>query len=76
MTGQPSVRKRMHPAFFVPTLYFAEGLPYNVVNFLLANMYKNMGVSNTAIAFHTSLLVLAWTVKPLWSPVVEMFRIK
>jgi len=66
----------MHPAFFVPTLYFAEGLPYNVVNFLLANMYKNMGVSNTAIAFHTSLLVLAWTVKPLWSPVVEMFRIK
>lgn len=69
-------KRRLHPAFFVPSLYFAEGVPYNVVNFLLANMYKNMGVSNAAIAFHTSLLVLAWTVKPLWSPIIEMFATK
>ena len=32
-------------------------------------LYKNLGVSNTAMAFYTSWLYLPWVIKPLWSPV-------
>jgi MFS transporter, PAT family, beta-lactamase induction signal transducer AmpG len=41
-----------------------------------AIMYKNLGVSNADIAFHTGFTYLPWTLKPLWAPMVEMFRTK
>lgn len=56
---------------FIPTLYFAQGLPYILVNVASVIMYKNLGVSNTLIGV-TSLFYLPWVLKPLWSPVVEM----
>ena len=31
-----------------------------------------MGISNTSIALYTSILLIPWTIKPLWSPFVEM----
>ena len=39
-------------------------------------MYKNLDISNTDIALYTSWLYLPWVIKPLWSPVVELFRTK
>ncbi|MCK4297676.1 MAG: MFS transporter [Candidatus Marinimicrobia bacterium] len=39
-------------------------------------MYKNLGVSNTAIAFWTSILYIPWTIKPLWSPFVDILSTK
>ena len=39
-------------------------------------MYKNLGISNTDIALYTSWLYLPWVIKPLWSPLVDMFRTK
>jgi len=39
-------------------------------------MYKNTGVSNADIALYTSWLYLPWVIKPLWSPLVDMFRTK
>lgn len=36
-------------------------------------MYKNTGYSNTDIALYTGWLYLPWVIKPLWSPLVEMF---
>jgi PAT family beta-lactamase induction signal transducer AmpG len=60
----------------VPSLYFAQAIPYVVVMSLSVIMYKDMGISNTDIAFYTSLLYLPWVIKPLWSPVVDMFGTK
>ncbi|WP_167609126.1 MFS transporter [Maribellus sediminis] len=68
--------KQINPAFWVPTAYFAMGLPFVVLAQSTAIMYKNMGVSDTQIAFWTSLIMLPWTFKPLWSPLFEMFKSK
>jgi MFS transporter, PAT family, beta-lactamase induction signal transducer AmpG len=61
---------------WIPTLYFAEGLPYVVVMTLSVVMYKNLKISNTEIALYTSWLYLPWVIKPLWSPLVDLFRTK
>ncbi|AOS44092.1 muropeptide transporter [Lacunisphaera limnophila] len=64
------------PWRWIPSLYFAQGIPYVVVMTLSVVMYKNLGVSNTAIALYTSWLYLPWVIKPLWSPFVDLFRTK
>ena len=69
-----SIRK--NPWRWIPTLYFGQGIPYVVVMTLSVIMYKNLGLSNTDIALYTSWLYLPWVIKPLWSPVVDMFRTK
>jgi PAT family beta-lactamase induction signal transducer AmpG len=56
----------------VPTLYFAQGLPYVVVMTLAVVLYKNLGVGNTEIALYTSWLYLPWVIKPLWGPLVDL----
>ena len=61
---------------WIPTLYFGQGVPYVVVMTLSVIMYKNLGISNTDIALYTSWLYLPWVIKPLWSPLVDMFRTK
>lgn len=70
---KPSFR---NPWAWVPSLYFAEGIPYIVVMTVSVIMYKRMGISNTDIALYTSWLYLPWVIKPLWSPVVDLFRTK
>jgi PAT family beta-lactamase induction signal transducer AmpG len=64
------------PWFWVPSLYFAEGIPYVIVMMVSVIMYKRMGVSNADIALYTSWLYLPWVIKPLWSPVVDILRTK
>lgn len=64
------------PWYWVPSLYFAEGLPYVAVMILSLVMYKRMGISNTEIALYTSWLNLPWVIKPLWSPFVDLLRTK
>ena len=61
---------------WIPTLYFGQGLPYVVVMTLSVIMYKNLGISNTEIALYTSWLYLPWVIKPLWSPLIELFSRK
>jgi PAT family beta-lactamase induction signal transducer AmpG len=67
---------RRNPAFWVPTVYFAEGLPFFAVNFVALFFLQKMGVSNTVNTLAISLLALPWTLKPVWSPALEMFRTK
>ena len=62
--------KTRNPWFWVPTLYFAEGIPYFVVNNISTIMFKKMGMSNADMALYTSLLYLPWMIKPFWSPFV------
>ena len=64
------------PWWWVPTLYFAEGLPYIAVMTLSVILYKRMELSNTDIALYTGWLYLPWVIKPLWSPLVDMFSSK
>ncbi|OGR78584.1 MAG: MFS transporter [Elusimicrobia bacterium GWC2_64_44] len=64
------------PWAYVPTTYFAEGLPYMIVNSLAVIIYKKMGVSNTLIAFWTSWLYLPWVIKMLWGPLIDMYATK
>lgn len=68
--------KNISPWLWVPTLYFAEGIPYFVVNSISVTMFTRMGVSNGAMALFTSLLYLPWVIKPLWSPFVDIIRTK
>lgn len=60
----------------MPTLYLAQGIPYVVVMTVSVIMYKRLGISNTDIALYTSWLYLPWVIKPLWSPVVDLFKTK
>jgi MFS transporter, PAT family, beta-lactamase induction signal transducer AmpG len=62
--------------WWVPSLYYAEGIPYNVAMIVSVVMYKTMGVSNSAIAFWTSILYLPWMIKPIWSPFIDVFSTK
>lgn len=64
------------PYLWIPTLYFAEGIPYFIVNNISVLMFAKMGVPNGQMALFTSLLYLPWTIKPLWSPFVDLFKTK
>ena len=64
------------PWAWVPSLYFAEGIPYLMVMTIAAIMYKRLGLNNDEIALYTSWLYLPWVIKPLWSPIVDMFKSK
>ena len=61
-----------NPWSWIPSLYFAQGIPNIAVATLSVVMYKNLGISNTDAAFCTSLLYLPWVIKPLWAPFVEL----
>lgn len=68
--------KTKNPWTWIPTVYFAEGMPYIVVMTLSVIMYKRLEISNTEIAFYTSWLYLPWVIKPFWSPIVELLKSK
>ena len=76
MDKTETITKKRSPAFWVPTLYTAEGLPFVVVNVVSVLMYKSLGISDAKIAFFTSLVTIPWALKPLWGPILEMFRTK
>lgn len=64
------------PWTWVPSLYVAEGIPYTMAMSVSVVLYKRLGISNTDIALYTGWLYLPWVIKPLWSPLVELFRTK
>ena len=72
----PATRKKPHAWLWIPSLYFASGLPYVVVMSVSVIMYKRLGISNTDIALYTSWLYLPWVIKPFWSPFVDILSTK
>lgn len=68
--------QKRNPWLWVPSLYYAEGIPYVIVMTVSVIMYKRLGISNTDIALYTSWLYLPWVIKPLWSPVVDIIKTK
>ena len=71
-----SKEKSINPIAWVPSAYFAMGLPFIAVNLVSTFMFKDLGISDTQIAFWTSVIMLPWTLKFLWSPFLEMYRTK
>lgn len=69
-------KHKISPWVWVPTLYFAEGVPYFVVNTISVMMFTKMGVPNGDMAFFTTLLYFPWFLKGLWSPIVDVLKTK
>src|SRR5258705_9431859 len=74
--AKDSVTTRIHPAAWIPTMYFAEGLPFFAISLIAGILYKRLGLPNDIIALYTSWLLLPWSLKPIWSPLLEMFKTK
>jgi PAT family beta-lactamase induction signal transducer AmpG len=71
-----NTKSKRSPMTWVTTAYFAQGLPFVAIAAASALMFKNMGISDTQIAFWTSLIMLPWTLKPLWGPFMEIYKTK
>ena len=76
MKNDPNKPIKRNPIYWVPTVYFAMGLPFVALSMVSVLMFSDLGISNARIAFWTSLIMLPWTLKPLWSPFLEMFKTK
>ncbi len=74
--SEKTTSSNVSPWVWIPTLYFAEGIPYFIVNNISVLMLAKMGVPNDQMAFFTSLLYLPWVIKPFWSPFVDIIRTK
>lgn len=61
---------------WIPTLYYTQGIPYVIIVSVSGIMYKDLGISNSEIAFYTSLLALPWGFKPAWSPLIDIYKTK
>ncbi len=70
------LQPRRSPITWVPTAYFAMGLPFVVLNMVTVLMFDGMGIDKTLTTLWTSLILLPYTLKPLWSPFLELFRTK
>ena len=75
--GEPDTKgRRRAPSVYIPTIYFAEGLPYVLVNSVSVIMYVKYGLSNIQIGLYTSLLAWPWVLKMFWGPVVDRYSTK
>ena len=68
------LNQKRNPISWIPTSYFAMGLPFVVLNMVTVLMFKGLEVDDKLITFWTSLILLPWTLKPLWSPFLELFK--
>jgi PAT family beta-lactamase induction signal transducer AmpG len=71
-SATPSTTRK--PWWWIPTLYFAQGIPFALVTSVSMALYTDLGISNDKSAFYTSLLGLPWVLKPLWSPAVDILK--
>lgn len=67
---------KKNPWSWIPTLYYTQGIPYVMVVIVSVIMYKDLGIDNAEIALYTSLLALPWAFKPLWSPLIDIYKTK
>ncbi len=65
-----------HPLAWVPTAYFAEGIPFAMVIWVAGTLFKDLGHSDGSITIALGSIGLAWSLKPLWAAFLDMFRTK
>ena len=68
--------RNVSPWAWIPTVYFAEGLPNVLVMVVSVTMYMQLGMSDTEIGIYTGWLQLPWVLKFIWSPFVDLYRTK
>jgi len=68
-----STLNKRSPWTWIPTLYYAEGLPFVVTSAVTVIMYTKLDIPKADMTLYTAWLYLPWVIKPLWSPVVEIF---
>lgn len=73
---QPKRSILQHAVFWVPTLYLAMGIPFNVINSTASSMYKSLGVSDSQNTVALGGVIIAWSLKPLWAAFLDMYRTK
>ena len=74
-SGAVTARSR-NPLTWVPSVYFAMGLPFIALNLVSVIMFNNLGIDKSSIAFWTSLITLPYTLKFIWSPLLEIYWTK
>ncbi len=68
--------ENVNPIRWVPSVYFAMGLPFVALSLVSVIMFADLGIDEAKITFWTSLLILPYSLKPLWSPLLELYRTK
>lgn len=68
--------RKLSPITWIPSAYFAMGLPFVAINLAAVIMLADLGIDKTSITFWTSLLILPYSIKPLWSPLLELYFTK
>ena len=66
--------QQKNPWLWIPSLYYAQGIPFVVAMMVSVILYKRLGISNSDIALYTSWLYLPWVIKPFWSPIVDILK--
>lgn len=65
-----------HPVVWVPSLYFAMGIPFAIVAWVAGTMFKDLGHSDGQITVATASIGIMWSLKPLWAAFLDMYRTK
>ena len=73
MHNLPTATKKRSPIAWVPSVYFGMGLPYVALSLVSVIMFTDLGIGKEEVTFWTSLLVLPWSLKPLFSLCMELF---
>ncbi|RHJ91715.1 MFS transporter [Parabacteroides bouchesdurhonensis] len=76
MKEDNAAKRRRNPMTWIPSVYFAMGFPFVILNMVAVLMFKGLNISDSQIALWTSLIMIPWTLKPLWSPLLGMYRTK
>lgn len=71
-----STLNNLRPFLWVPSLYLAMGIPYNVVNGTAVRMYKSLGYADSQITVAIGSIGIAWSLKPLWAAFLDMYKTK
>jgi MFS transporter, PAT family, beta-lactamase induction signal transducer AmpG len=74
--GRSAGARSRHPLAWVPSAYFAEGIPFAIVIWVAGTMFKDLGHSDGEITLATASIGLAWSLKPLWAAFLDMFKTK
>lgn len=67
---------KRNPWAWIPTLYFAQGIPFIFINMVTMVLFTQLGMSETDATLYTGWLYLPWVIKPFWGPIVDIVRTK
>ena len=67
---------KRNPWAWIPTLYFAQGIPFIFINMVTMVLFTQLGMSETDATLYTGWLYLPWVIKPFWGPIVDIIRTK